>query len=151
MLQKFDLKKNNSLEKKFLFSRFPFDGWVRMARQDKKTEELKARFGKKNSVIAYPNEKPKFEYRVIVSPQLSKSTEYTIHVNYSIKKVDANLLYKIEFSTDLPKYGKIILRVNGSFGRSEVFAFSRSTQTLSEDNDLLFGMNMKDVGEVKFL
>ena len=40
--------------------RFPCNGWVRGARQDKKSEEIKERFGKKNSLVLYANERPKF-------------------------------------------------------------------------------------------
>ena len=123
-----------------------------MSRQDKKTELLKQRFGKRNSIIVYPNEVPKFEYRVKISPQITKNTEYTLDVCYEIKKIDATIDYKVEFSSDLPISGNLVIRLNGSFGRSETFKFNRFTRPDDrEENDLLFTINSKDVGEVVLL
>ena len=123
-----------------------------MARQDKKTEILKRRFGKKNSIIVYPNEVPKFEYRVRISPMITKNTEYTIDVDYDVKQMDASVDYKIEFSTDLPDVGKLIIRLNGVFGRSEVYKFSRYTEPIDrEANELLFSFCSRDCGQVSYL
>ncbi len=130
--------------------RFPFDGWLRMSRQDKKTEILKQRFGKKNSIIAYPNEKPKFEYRVKVSPQITKNTEYQIDVDYEIKKVDATKKYKIEFSRDLSAEGSLLIRLTGKFGKSELIKFNRETEPIDKaKNELLFGFLCKECGELQ--
>ncbi len=127
--------------------RFPFDGWLRKAKQDPKTEQLKQRFGKKNSIIVYPNEVPKFEYAVRISPQITKNTEYSIEIDYTIKKLDASINYRIEFSSDMPVYGKLLLRLNGSFGSSDVLRFNQNTQPIDRDqNDLLFKVNTKDCG-----
>lgn len=123
---------------------------MRLAKQDNKTEQLKQRFGKKNSIIAYPNEVPKFEYRVRISPQITKNTEYTIEIDYLIKKLDATIDYRIEFSSDLPRDGKLLLRLNGTFGRSDVLRFSSMTAPINKEiNDLLFKVSAKDCGEVK--
>jgi len=129
--------------------RFPFDGWLRKAKQDSKTEQLKQRFGKKNSIIAYPNEVPKFEYGIRISPQITKNTEYSIEIDYAIKKLDASINYRVEFSSDLPVYGKLLMRLNGSFGRSDVLRFHHKTQPIDrEENDLLFKVNTKDCGDL---
>lgn len=130
--------------------RFPFDGWLRMSRQDKKTELLKQRFGKKNAIIVYPNEVPKFEYRVKISPQITKNTEYQIDVDYEIKKLDAATKYKIEFSGDLPSDGRLLVRLTGKFCKTELFKFNRDTEAMDKDkNDLLFSFLSKDCGELK--
>lgn len=130
--------------------RFPFDGWVRMARQDKKSESLKSRFGKKNSVVAYPNEKPKYEYRIRVSPQISKETEYSIKIDYDIKKQDNTNDYKIEFFSELPnsKTGDLLLCVHGTFGQSELYKFNEDTESIDQENKLTFQVKCHEIGEV---
>lgn len=119
-----------------------------MSRQDKKTEQLKARFGKKNSVVVYPNDKPKYEYRIKVSPQLNLKTEYTIKINYDLKKQDNLNDYKIEFSSELPKTGRILLCLHGIYGQSEVFKFSNDTEPIDNENKLTFQIKCKEIGEV---
>jgi hypothetical protein len=120
-----------------------------MARQDKKTEQLKARFGKKNSIIVYPNEKPKYEYRVKISPQISKNTEYTIKIDYRIKKLDVNCTYKIEFTSSLPSSGKLMMRITGAFSRSDIFDFNR--YSIDDESNLSYSITSKDLGEVNIL
>ena len=119
-----------------------------MSRQDKKTEQLKQRFGKKNSVVVYPNDKPKFEYRIRVSPLLNLKTEYTIKVDYELKKQDNLNDYKIEFLSELPKTGRILLCMYGVYGQSEIFKFSDDTEPIDNENKLTFQIKCKEIGEV---
>ncbi|CAF0950313.1 unnamed protein product [Brachionus calyciflorus] len=127
--------------------RFPFDGWIRKAKQDRKTEELKARFGKKNSVIAFPNEKPKYEYKIVVAPQMTKNTEYTVEINYDIRYFDEQCDYRIELSNALPNSGKIFLRLTGTNGESNQFEFSEKSKGSS---GLIFDVTNTDIGEIKY-
>ena len=128
--------------------RFPFEGWVRMSRQDKKTEQLKARFGKKNSVVVYPNDKPKFEYRIRVSPQLNFKTVYTVRINYDLKKQNNYNDYKIEFLSELPKTGNLMLCIHGIYGQSEIFKFNNDTEPVDIENKSTFQIKCKEIGEV---
>ncbi len=108
-------------------------------------------------MIAYPNEKPKFEYIVKVSPKIgsntSQNTEYEIEIDYEIKDSNAQEEFTIEFeskSDELPKNGKIVLKLNGSSGESEVYNFSKKTESTESENKLLFKIKSKDIGEVIF-
>ncbi|RNA44287.1 hypothetical protein BpHYR1_030422, partial [Brachionus plicatilis] len=128
---------------------FPFDGWIRKAKQDRKTEELKARFGKKNSVIAFPNEKPKFEYKIIVSPQMTKNTEYCIEINYDIRDYDEQFDYRVEFSDAFPQSAKVFVRLTGTNGESIEFEFSEKSKSTNADN-LIYDVTNFDIGEIKY-
>ena len=137
--------------------RFPFDSWLRTAKQDKKSEDTKSRFGKTNSLIAYPNEKPAFEYLIKVSPKLDGGNsggqiEYKIEVDYQIKDAHLQEPFTIQFSSrtgDLPRNGKLIVKLNGTGGESEVFSFTDKTER-SDENNLEFKIKNRDIGDVRF-
>lgn len=130
------------------FYKFPFDGWLRAAKQDKKSEELKARFGKKNSIVSFPNEKPKYEYQIRISPQMSKSTEYKIELNYEIKSANSQTAYLLEFMSNMPENGQLALRLSGHLGESSTFYFDDTTEACDEKNKLLFKVSSKHLGKV---
>ena len=123
-----------------------------MGKQDRKTEELKRRFGKKNSIISYPNEKPKFEYTITVAPPTTKDTEYEIKINYEVKKLDAIVDYTIEFANELPAQSdaKVALRLNGMLGESELFTFGKQTASL-EKGKSIYKVSNVNLGEVRVL
>jgi hypothetical protein len=138
--------------------RFPFESWLRTAKQDKKAEETKARFGKKHCLLAYPNEKPRFEYQVRVGPKLDSSggdqCEYKIEVDYETKSSSKVEEYLIEFDSrtdEMPKNGKIILRLNGTATDSDVFNFTEKTETADKENKLLFKIKSRDIGDVNYI
>jgi len=108
-----------------------------MSRQDKKTEQLKTRFGKKNSVVVFPNEKPKFEYKIKITPQFRKDTEYSINIDYDIKNQDEIIDYKIEFFSELPKTGKLLIGLTGVYGQSEILKLSNGSEPLDFDENKL--------------
>jgi hypothetical protein len=130
------------------FYKFPFDGWLRAARQDKKSEELKARFGKKNSIVSFPNEKPKYEYQIRISPQMSKSTEYKFELNYEINGAHSQTTYLIEFMSNMPESGQLALRLSGNLGESSTFYFDDKTEACDDNNKLLFEVSSKLLGKV---
>lgn len=140
--------------------RFPCNGWVRGARQDKKTEEVKERFGKKNSLVLFANEKPKFEYTIIVSPRLFRNTEYTIELlHFDVRDMNEQPMYEIEFGsgTQLPPSGAGRLAVNlfGGGGKKKksasgnaVFLFDQSTKSVDAESPLVFSMANKELEKV---
>lgn len=140
-----DVHKSSNEKQSF---RFPFNGWLKSAKQDKKAEELKAKFGKKNSIVTYPNEKPKFEYIVKISPPMFKDTEYKVNVSYEIKDGEADADYSLRFGAALPETGRIVVRITGALGQTGVFHFSNKTKS-AEDEPLLFRFTNKDVGDIK--
>lgn len=122
---------------------------MRKAKQDRKTEELKARFGKKNSIIAFPNEKPKFEYRIVISPQMSKNTEYQVLIDYDINDFNEQCDYRIEFSNAFPKSAKVLIRLTGTNGESNEFEFGEKVNR-ADPNDLVYDIKNVDIGEIKY-
>jgi hypothetical protein len=128
--------------------RFPFQGWVRGAKQDKKTEELKERFGKKNSIILYPNEQPKYEYTIVVSPKLFRNTEYTIEVNYDVKDIQEQFKYEFEFGSELPANGRLIINLFSDPSENVSFSFDRKTESIDSDNPLVFSISNKEIKKV---
>jgi hypothetical protein len=120
-----------------------------MSRQDKKTEQLKTRFGKKNSVVVFPNEKPKFEYKIKITPQFRKDTEYSINIDYDITNQDEIIDYKIEFFSELPKTGKLLIGLTGVYGQSEILKLSNGSEPLDfDENKLVYPVQFKQIGEV---
>jgi len=120
-----------------------------MSRQDKKTEQLKTRFGKKNSVVVFPNEKPKFEYKIKITPQSNKDTEYSINIDYDIINQEELVDLKFEFFSELPKAGKLLIGLTGLYGQSEVLKLSNDSEPLDfDENKLVYPVQSKQIGEV---
>jgi hypothetical protein len=128
--------------------RFPYNGWVRGARQDPKSEELKERFGKKNSLILYPNETPKFDYTIVIAPKLFRDTEYTVEVNYDVRELQEQFKYEIEFGQELPQSGRLLVNLFGEGGENVAFAFDRNTKCVDEENPLVFSIDNKEMKKV---
>jgi hypothetical protein len=82
-----------------------------------------------------------------ISPQMFKNTEYTIEVDYDIKDREEDVNYQIQFSSEMPESGRLILRLTGILGESDVFHFSHSTKS-DPDNKLLYKFTSLHVGEV---
>lgn len=108
-------------------------------------------------MLVYTNEKPKFEYSLRVSPGLAASTaglaDYKITIDYEVKE-NIPEVYIVEFisrTDQLPKSGKIILRLNGTSGDSEAFNITERTETLNKDHNLIFKLKNKDIGDVSTL
>ena len=69
-------------------------------------------------------------------------------MNYDVKKVDAVVIYMVEFTSELPKSGKLILRLNGLMGESDAFNFNSKTAS-TEANKLIYKVSNRDIGEVR--
>ncbi len=54
----------------------------------------------------------------------------------------------VDFNSKMPKTGKLVLRLNGAFGESEVFKFDGATKPIDDTNKLSFSIVTKDVGKV---
>ncbi len=120
------------------------------AKQDQKSEDLKSKFGLKNSIITFPNEKPKYEYTIKVSPAITKNTEYKIEINYDIKPLDRLIEYKVEFLSDLPIDGRLTLHFLGSLGQSVPISFSNKAKNADPNKKLQFKLKNNDIGEIKY-
>jgi hypothetical protein len=90
-----------------------------------------------------------------VGPKLDSNngsqSEYKIEVDYDVKPVDQEEEYEIEFESrtgEMPKNGKVILRLNGTADDSEVFNFTEKTETARKDSKLHFKIKNKDIGDV---
>lgn len=135
--------------------RFPCNGWVRGARQDKKSEEIKERFGKKNSLVLYANERPKFDYSIIVAPRLFRDTEYTIElVNMDVRDAKEQANYEFEFGEKsvLPKSGRLVVSLFAGRAKSAdgpvLFAFDKDTPSVDADSPLVFSLPNRELSKV---
>lgn len=135
--------------------RFPCNGWVRGARQDKKSEEIKERFGKKNSLVLCANEQPKFDYMIIVAPRLFRDTEYTIElVNFDVCDAREQSNYEIEFGpkTELPKTGRLVVSLFQGRSKSAdgpvVFYFDHQTPSVDAESPFVFSMPNRELEKV---
>ncbi len=128
--------------------RFPFDGWLCSARQEQKSENLKSKFGLKNSIIIYPNELPKYEYIIQISPSISKKAEYKIEINYQFKPIDRLVEYTVEFDSDLPTNGRLRMTLFGLLGQSQQFNFTNKIKQKNQNNKYKISNN--EIGEIKY-
>jgi hypothetical protein len=128
--------------------RFPFDGWLCSAKQDQKSENLKLKFGLKNSIVSYPNELPKYEYTIKVSPGVSKNAEYKIEIDYQIKPIDRLVEYKVEFYSDLPANGRLTITLFGLLRQSKPFSFTNKKK--SKDQNNIHKISSIEIGEIKY-
>lgn len=144
-----DVQINKANEKQSY--RFPVHGWIRGAKQDKKTEEMKERFGKKNSLMIYPNETPKYTYTVIVSPKLFRHTNYTIEINYDVKDLQDQFKYELEFGSELPHSGRLIVNLFSEAGENVSFSFDKKTKSIDDDNPLVFSISNKEIKNVNIV
>lgn len=135
--------------------RFPCNGWVRGARQDKKSEEIKERFGKKNSLVLCPNESPKFDYMVVIAPRLFRDTKYTIELtNLDVRDVKEQSNYDIEFGakTELPKSGRLVISLfSGKASKNDgpaVFYIDANTTSVDEESHLAFSLPNRELNKV---
>ena len=137
--------------------RFPCNGWVRGARQDKKSEEIKERFGKKNSLVLLANERPKFDYSVIVAPRLFRDTEYTIElVNFDVRDAKEQSNYEFEFGekTVLPKNGgRLVVSLFAGRGKKAdgpvTFYFDKDTKCVDDESPNVFSLPNRELEKVK--
>lgn len=128
--------------------RFPFDGWLCSAKQDQKSENLKSKFGFKNSIVSYPNELPNYEYKIHFSPGVSKNADYKIEINYQIKPIDKMIEYKVEFFSNLPANGRLRITLFGLLGQSQPFSFKNK---IKSNDPKKFKILNKEIGQIKYV
>jgi hypothetical protein len=138
-----ELELQRTTERKIF--KFPFYGWLNAGKQNYRAEEIKKRHGSKNSIILFPNAKPKFEYKIRTYPQLFSNSLYKIELDCNVYDPKAPEDYYFEIiSTDkLPFNASIILKLQGSKSETELIKITDSKMCLRIDE--------VDVGDINYI
>lgn len=138
-----ELELQRSTENKIF--KFPFNGWLNAGKQNERAEEIKKIHGTKNSIILFPNAKPKFEYKIRTYPQLFSNSLYKIELDcnvYDPKEPD-DYYFEIICDEKLPFNASVILKLQGNKCETQLIKISNSKMCLKIDE--------ADVGDIKYI
>ncbi|CAF0903009.1 unnamed protein product [Brachionus calyciflorus] len=111
--------------------RFPIDGWIRKSIQEPRAEKLKLRYGKRNSLVVFLNEKPKFEYKIKISPRRNNEEHFA----------------KLKLRSESKKKGRVIFQIFGDKMKTELFTLTDNETSHSDYK--LYTRTFNDLGMIK--